>query len=257
MCPDTVVLSPHFDDAVLSCWHVLASAAEVLVVNVFGGEPAAGTLGWWDRLAGATDSATAVRTRIEEDRQALALADCTAVSLPFLDSQYRQRDRASGEIVEALRGVVGADARLYAPAALGDGHRDHRAVRAAALALHAEGAELELYADLPHAAVLGWPTWVLTGGSTKFADPAGERWASQLKATGIPGERMAAAAHRLPDEDHARKLAAVLAYRSQMAPLERVFGPLLGDPQLLGFEVNWRLSRARRSAAARATSASR
>ncbi|MFI5037231.1 MAG: PIG-L family deacetylase [Solirubrobacterales bacterium] len=241
MDPDAVILSPHFDDAVLSCWHLLASAGEVLVVNVFAGEPAAGALGWWDRLAGATDSAAAVRTRIEEDRRALALAGRAAVNLPFLDSQYRQPDQASGEIVEALRGVLVAGARIYAPASLGDHHRDHTAVRAAALALHAEGANLTLYADLPHATVFGWPRWVLDGGSSTGADRAGERWASQLEATGIPVERMVAAAHRLPAEDHAGKLEAVLTYRSQIAPLEQVFGSSLEDPQLLGFEVDWRL----------------
>jgi GlcNAc-PI de-N-acetylase len=241
MSSRTVILSPHFDDAVLSCWHVLASAGDVLVVNVFAAEPPAGALGWWDRLAGATDSAAAVRTRIEEDRQALALAGRTAVNLPFLDSQYRQPDQASGEIVEALRGVLVADARLYAPASLGDHHRDHSVVRSAALALHAEGADLELYADLPHATVFGWPRWVLDGGSSTVADRAGKRWRSQLAATGIPVERMVAAAHRLPTEDHARKLEAVLTYGSQIEPLQRVFGSSLEDPQLLGFEVAWRL----------------
>ena len=179
--------------------------------------------------------------RIEEDRQALALAGCTAVNLPFLDSQYRQPDQAPGEIVEALRGVVVAGARLYAPASLGDHHRDHTAVRAAALALHAEGADVALYADLPHATVFGWPRWVLDGGSSTGADPAGERWASQLEATGIPVERMVAATHRLPAEDHAGKLEAVLTYGSQIAPLQQVFGSSLEDPQLLGFEVDWRL----------------
>jgi LmbE family N-acetylglucosaminyl deacetylase len=241
MSPDAVILSPHFDDAVLSCWHVLANADEVLVVNVFAGEPSVGTLGWWDRLAGATDSAAAVRMRIEEDRQALALAGCTAVNLPFLDGQYRQSDEAPGEIVEALREVVLADARLYAPAGLGDHHPDHAAVRAAALALHAEGADLRLYADLPHATVLGWPRWVLHGGSSTGADPAGEQWASQLESTDIPVERMVAATHRLPAAAHARKLEAVRVYRSQTAPLQRVFGSSLEDPQLLGFEVDWRL----------------
>src|SRR5271165_7049564 len=103
MDPDTIILSPHFDDAVLSCWEVLAGAGEVLVVNVFAGEPPAGTLGWWDELAGASDSAAAVSARIEEDRQALALAGRAAVNLPFLDSQYRQDDQAPGEIVQALR----------------------------------------------------------------------------------------------------------------------------------------------------------
>jgi hypothetical protein len=241
MSPDTVILSPHFDDAVLSCWHVLASLGEVLVVNVFAGEPPEGTLGWWDRLAGATDSAAVVRMRTEEDRQALALAGCTAVNLPFLDSQYRHPDQAPGEIVEALHGVISAGARVYAPASLGDHHRDHTDVRAAALALHAEGADLRLYADLPHAIVLGWPEWVLDGGSSTGADLAGERWASQLEATGMSVERMVAATHRLPAEARAGKLEAVLTYRSQIAPLQRIFGCSLEDPQLLGFEIDWRL----------------
>jgi GlcNAc-PI de-N-acetylase len=241
MSPDTVILSPHFDDAVLSCWDLLAGAGEVLVVNVFAGEPSAGTLGWWDRLAGAADSAAAVRMRIGEDRQALALAGRTAVNLSFLDSQYRQDDQAPGEIVEALRGVLVAGARIYAPASLGDHHRDHTAVRAAALALHAEGANVVLYADLPHATVDGWPRWVLDGGSSTGADPASERWETQLQATGIPAERMMPAVHRLPTEDHAKKLDAVLTYSSQIAPLQEAFGSL-ADSQLLGFEVDWRLA---------------
>jgi hypothetical protein len=240
MDPDTIILSPHFDDAVLSCWHLLASAGEVLVVNVFGGEPAGGALGWWDELAGATDSAAAVRTRIEEDRQALALCGRTAVNLPFLDGQYRESDQAPGGIVQALRGVLVEGARIYAPASLGDHHRDHTAVREAALALRAEGADVALYADLPHATVSGWPRWVLDGSSSQ-ADPAGEGWATRLQETGIPVERMVAAVHRLPAADHARKLEAVLAYRSQIAPLRHVFGSSLEDPQPLGLEVDWRL----------------
>jgi hypothetical protein len=236
-----VILSPHFDDAALSCWHVLAGVGEVLVVNVFAGEPPAGALGWWDRLAGASDSGAAVRARIEEDRRALALAGRAAVNLPFLDSQYREPDQAPGEIVQALRGVLVADARIYAPASLGDHHRDHTAVRAAALALHAEGANVTLYADLPHATVCGWPRWVLDGWSSTAADPASERWATQLQATGVPVERMVAAAHRLATEDYAGKLAAVLTYASQTAPLQRMFGHSLEDPQMLGFEVDWRL----------------
>jgi hypothetical protein len=240
MDPDAIILSPHFDDAVLSCWHVLAGAGEVLVVNVFAGEPPAGTLGWWDELAGATDSAAAVRTRVEEDRQALALAGRTAVNLPFLDSQYRQSDQAPAEILQALRGALIKDARIYAPASLGDDHRDHAAVRAAALALHAEGADVALYADLPHATMFGWPRWVLDGSSSE-ADPAGEGWATQLQETGVPVERMVAATHRLSAEQHAAKLEAVLTYSSQTAPLQQVFESSLEDPQLLGLEVDWRL----------------
>jgi LmbE family N-acetylglucosaminyl deacetylase len=241
MDPDAIILSPHFDDAVLSCWNLLAGAGEVLVVNVFAGEPPAGTLGWWDRLAGASDSVAAVRARIEEDRQALALAGRAAVNLPFLDSQYRQSDQASGEIEQALRGVLIKDARVYAPASLGDHHPDHTAVRAAALALHAEGANVTLYADLPHATLFGWPRWVLDGSSSE-ADPAGEGWATQLQDTGVAVERMVAATHRLSAKQHAGKLEAVLTYASQIATLQEVFGSSLDDPQMLGFEVDWRLT---------------
>jgi GlcNAc-PI de-N-acetylase len=241
--PDAVILSPHFDDAVLSCWHVLTGAGDVLVVNVFAGEPPAGTLGWWDELAGASDSATAVRTRIDEDRRALALAGRSAVNLPFLDGQYRECDQAQEKIVRALRDVIatGPQTQIYAPAGLGDHHRDHIAVRGAALALRAEGAHVALYADLPHATVLGLPRWVTDGGSPNGADRADAQWASQLEATNVPVERMTAAAHRLSSEDHANKLQAVLTYASQIAPLQRVFGRAPEDPLLLGFEVDWRL----------------
>jgi len=241
MSPDAVVLSPHFDDAVLSCWHVLASAGQVLVVNVFAGVPPAGTLGWWDRLGGATDSAAAVRTRVVEDRRALAGTGRATVNLPFLDGQYREGDQAPGEIVQALRGVLGAGAQIYAPASLGDHHPDHTAVRTAALALRAEGAEVTLYADVPHATVFGWPRWVLDGSPSE-ADPAGEGWASQLQETGVPVELMVAETHRLSPKEHAAKLEAVLTYSSQTAPLQQVFESSLEDPQLLGLEVDWRLA---------------
>jgi len=55
------ILSPHHDDAVLSCWHVLSGPGEVLVINVFAGIP--GPQGGdraWDRGAGVSDSAAAL-----------------------------------------------------------------------------------------------------------------------------------------------------------------------------------------------------
>ena len=67
-----VVLSPHFDDAVLSCWHVLRAPGTVQVVNVFTGAPPEGSPpGWWDRLTGAPDPGERVRERAEEDRIAV------------------------------------------------------------------------------------------------------------------------------------------------------------------------------------------
>ena len=52
-----VVLSPHLDDAVLSCWHILGREDDVRVVNVFTGSPENGDGDYtWDRLTGSQDS---------------------------------------------------------------------------------------------------------------------------------------------------------------------------------------------------------
>src|SRR5436190_14172898 len=84
----TVVLSPHPDDAVLSCWHLL-EGDEVTVVTVFGGVPEKGATGWWDLLTGAADSTARARERLDEDSRALSLTRARSVTLELLDSQYR------------------------------------------------------------------------------------------------------------------------------------------------------------------------
>ena len=238
-----VILSPHFDDAVLSCWRLLADDGDVLVVNVFAGVPPQGTLGWWDRLAGCEDSAAAVRARIEEDRRALALTGRTAVNLDFLDDQYREREEDPAGIAAALRAVLTPAQRIYAPAALGDRHRDHLAVCTAALELHAEDYDVRLYADLPHAALYGWPRWALNGEPPGNGDDqADERWARQLRGSGLELDRMTASVARLSDRERERKLASVRAYASQLEPLEQAYGRSFDAPEGLGYEVTWVLS---------------
>jgi hypothetical protein len=88
MASRSVVLSPHLDDAVLSCWHLLAGG-DTTVVTVFAGVPEPGTCGWSDRLTGASDSAARVRERLGEDTRAPALAGASSGRLDLLDEQYR------------------------------------------------------------------------------------------------------------------------------------------------------------------------
>src|SRR6266851_9160100 len=47
-----LVLSPHWDDAVLDCWSLLASSRELTVVNVFAGIPGPNRLTIWDATTG-------------------------------------------------------------------------------------------------------------------------------------------------------------------------------------------------------------
>ena len=97
------ILSPHLDDAVLSCWHVLTQPGEVVVINVFAGAPEGrDTVAWWDRYTGATDSRDRVRERAKEDRTALSLAGRTAVNLDLLDEQYRDAEQPLAPVTAEL-----------------------------------------------------------------------------------------------------------------------------------------------------------
>jgi LmbE family N-acetylglucosaminyl deacetylase len=232
-----VILSPHFDDAVLSCWDLLAGGHDVRVVNVFAGAPEPGTAGWWDDLAGGdVDAASSVRRRAREDRRALAPLGRRSRNLAFLDAQYRSGPQPLVALVDAVRRALPPGALVLGPAAvtaqprdaarpahMGYGpHPDHVAARSAALALRDEGFAAGLYADLPHASGL-------TGGKAAAWDEAFAR-------AGLALDGLAPVVRRLGPEAFERKLAGVRAYASQVAMLERAFGAL-DDPDLLGREV--------------------
>jgi LmbE family N-acetylglucosaminyl deacetylase len=244
--PRTVIVSPHFDDAALSCWHVLSSPGEVSVVNVFAAAPPAGSRpGWWDHRLGPPE--VAVQRRAEEDRRALAHAGRSARNLSFVDAQYRSGERPPGLLAAALEAEVPDGATVYAPASLGL-HPDHDAVRSAALELRDRGARVVLYADVPHAGARGWPPWVVgAGGDERIA----QAWERALRRSGLAPDSFTPVASRLEGDSFERKLAAVREYESQMPALEALFGRRIDDPELLGYEVEWGLPSSSASAPVR------
>jgi LmbE family N-acetylglucosaminyl deacetylase len=255
MTPPVAILSPHLDDAVLSCWQELTRPGDVQVVNVFAGVPPADAeTGWWDASSGTRDSERMVQERIEEDRAALSLAGREPLNLDFLDNQYRGAPQAVEALVAALRATLRRDATIWAPGAIapmpehpgipGAGrvpHPDHVAVRDAALALRAAGWTVSLYVDLPHASVRGWPDWVTGAGDDEHGRLAAALWERGLAAAGLMPDQLQPEVGRLAPDAFARKAEAVRRYRSQVATLERAFGRRLDDPALLGYEVVWRL----------------
>jgi LmbE family N-acetylglucosaminyl deacetylase len=225
-----LLLSPHADDAVLSCWSVLTAPGDVRVVNVFAGVPETGRVSYFERLAGATDSNEHVRHRLAEDREALALAARRPVNLPFLARSHRgwRPEPSLRALDRALApGPVGA---VYAPAALGSPHPDHTLVRDYALALARHGIPVRLYADVPYSVVYGWPAWV-TGDAPDPRLDVDAYWGT--------GARAGAEVVRLSASAAGAKLAAMRAYRSEFAVLDR--GPLgqLSNPSVHGYEVFW------------------
>ena len=231
------VLSPHLDDAVLSAWSALRSDDDVVVVNVFDGVPAAGTLGRWDRVTGATDSSERMHERLQEDRRALELAGCRAVSLGLLEVEYRAGPPDPDELVRALARATGDAEVIWAPAGIG-GHADHILVRDWALAEVMRGRALRLYADLPYAARHGWPAWVVGDDPYPYFshEAAWERF--------MPGDGVVLApdAHRLSEREAELKLRAIREYTTQFHGISG--GPVgpLGHPQAIGHEVSWSVS---------------
>jgi hypothetical protein len=236
-----VVLSPHFDDAVLDCWGVLCSSREVRVVNVFAAVPAPSTLAPWDAITGARDSAERVRERIAEDQLALARAGREAVGLLFHDAQYRQA--ASGPNLDdldlALAARVSHASRVYVPAGIG-GHVDHLLTRRYGRMLARTGLPVTLYAELPYCVLHGWPEWVAPGKRDPHRD-VDAFWRSFLAGVPELPPLRSGLVTRLDDAGAAAKLAAMREYATQLACLDYGGGRVLSDPEIHRFEVHWEL----------------
>jgi LmbE family N-acetylglucosaminyl deacetylase len=202
-----VVLSPHFDDAALSCWSLIEAPGPLRVVNVFGGIPRPGQGGEWDQKLGIVDSAAHVRERMEADRAALAGAGREAITLPLLDHQY---GGAGVDVAEALEPYLARGSAVYAPAAIG-AHPDHVRVRDAAIALRPD---VYLYADLPYALQWGWEL------------------PPELELRWIP------TVIRLGEAQRRRKVHALRIYDEQLKALATVFPSI--ESRRARYEVFWR-----------------
>jgi LmbE family N-acetylglucosaminyl deacetylase len=240
---DVLYLSPHLDDAALSCGGTLAAQVRrgetVLVVTVAAGAPPPGPLSAFAEAMHRSWQLgpDAVERRREEDRAACASLGADLVHLPLPDCIYRRTRAADGwryssradifgpvhpEEEAALLGEIAAwlallpsAARLVAPLGVG-GHVDHQLVRRAAEA----GARpiAHYYAEQPY--------WARAPSALEAlrAQPA---WTEECVT--------------LDDADLAAKLAAVGAYGSQVAKLyPDGFGPGSAGRRSLRDESLWR-----------------
>lgn len=146
-----VILSPHFDDAVFSCWHLLTKPGTT-VITIFAGTPAGGTTTWWDRLCGESDSVAMVRKRIHENEAALSDIGVSCRNLPYVDRQYSYTNHDVPELANAILSQVDHTAAFFAPLAGSRvwRHPDHITVREVGKFLLAQGKKVSFYADLPY-----------------------------------------------------------------------------------------------------------
>ena len=157
------VISPHLDDAALSCSLLMAAHPGSYLTTVFAGGPASvRPLTPWDRAGRYfTDGADVMGTRRAEDARAAVLIQATARHLSYWDRQYRNDrygytglpDRDLPEVIaeDLLRQDPAADAWMIP---LGLGHPDHRLAADAALIAVKRWLPFQrvyLYEELPYA----------------------------------------------------------------------------------------------------------
>lgn len=131
-----LVLSPHLDDAALSCAWLLQRHPGSSVVSVFAGTPQRAALlsTRWDRDCGFASADAAIAARRREDQRACRQLDADPIWLDFADRQYGQIARRT--LLKArLAPILETSGKAIVVVPLGLHHPDHIAVSDAALAV--------------------------------------------------------------------------------------------------------------------------
>ena len=209
-----VVVSPHFDDAVLGASHVLGAHPGSTVVTITGGRPEAypDPPTEWDASGGFRAGDDVVGARREEDRAALAVLGARSTWLEFVDHQYVPPDRRSSpaEVAPALeRALRDADpTAVFVP--MGIANPDHALTHAAALAVRAalgtdDGAPAWFaYEDAGYVQLPGLLAWRVSGlfrgglWPTPAIVPAPVDMAAKPRRAGLLHQSAAPAAGRAP-----------------------------------------------------------
>jgi hypothetical protein len=233
-----LLLSPHWDDAVLDCWSLLSGDRQLNVLNLFAGVPPGGRTSVWEAVSGARDSAERARLRSAEDARALARAGRAPLSLALLDAQYRRPASALDlrELDRAVSDAVPSASRVYVPAGIG-GHADHLLARRYGRLLLQTGMPVTLYADLPYCIFHGWPPWV-DGGEPAANRNVDAYWEVFLRDVPEMPPLRSAEVERLDGPTAAAKLEAIDCYETSLNYGVR---QLLSNPAFHGFEVHWQL----------------
>lgn len=144
-----LVLSPHFDDAVLSAGQFLAGRPDADVVTIFGGEPIGDVSTPYDTKLGFRNAKDAISVRRQEDIEAVTLLRGNAIHWDYLDEQYHEPRQDTAVALQILDTIEAGDYEfILAP--LGLGHPDHHMVAEALLRItHKVKTPIYLWEDIP------------------------------------------------------------------------------------------------------------
>ena len=231
-----LIISPHLDDAVLSCWHAITAAVQpAIVVTLFAGLPsAAAKVAPWDSASGVTNPAEHMVRRRREDEAALGVCGARFVHCDFLDDQYRGWARPRRALIERLEELTKDAEEVWVPAGIG-GHPDH--VLAAEAALTATGGRRRvLYADLPYAA---HRSAGLHPGGWRSLTTRQRVQAALIRSPYVPG--WAPTPYLLTAQEQEAKRNCLDRYESQLSALAGAHSDWWQNRELFGLEWWWPL----------------
>ncbi|MGZ4694798.1 MAG: PIG-L deacetylase family protein [Acidimicrobiales bacterium] len=162
-----VVISPHLDDAVLSCGQFLAAHPGTTVVTVFSGIPERypDPPSRWSILGGFTAEDDVVAARRAEDRRALDRLGATPRWLDFLESMFTADDDrpTEAEIADALDAVLDELEPTVVLVPFGLANAEHVIVHDASLRVRERGGprpvEWVAYEDIAYKHIPGQLAW--------------------------------------------------------------------------------------------------
>lgn len=204
----SIILSPHFDDAVFDCWQQLA-ATDSQIVTIFSRIPESGTHTIWDLMCGDYNSNSMVQKRQAEND--LALAGLNSVGLDYLDKQYRKKDPTVDELISAIDSRTDKYDRVVCPMAASTifKHPDHVLVRLVGLRLYQLGKKVVFYPDIPYMMLPANPSAVFLHRL-------------EAKSSALASLELKAKVYEFDAEEIQAKLAAAQAYKSQLGAVNFV-----------------------------------
>ncbi len=177
---DHIYLSPHYDDAALSCGGTIrrqcqqGHAVLVITIGAAAPDPEKPLSPFAKRIHAAMgEPADLVSARLREDKASMACLGADAVWLDFHDAVYRGEAEEGGWFYTRIAEIFGTihpaeenrfealtdamrvhlkastDAHIYAPLGVG-GHVDHQHAHRAARALQTQGWSIAFYEDYPY-----------------------------------------------------------------------------------------------------------
>ncbi len=239
-----IILSPHFDDAVLSLGGFLAQEGkDTLVATFFAGTPQTPLVRRFDTKCGFADSTEAMLKRAEENKKSLnffGVTDDRIRNYAHLDSQYRLLKKSAPtlpeseletsvqqEIVSLIREFSANPLKLFIPGLeMGKVNLDHLIVKRAALAaigkLPHHATEFFFYQDLPYAANIMERAYPHTFWNFITRNKA-NRWDYSLLERSITNESLTVSPNviALEPADMKKKLAGINLYTSQVNNLDK------------------------------------